>query len=94
MNEREGRAREIQDAIRRVLLEEWDPIGVRDEIGCADEYYAYVGGVYRLLASGATARDVAEHLARIEEQQMGLGKSSVVALRPVASKLLVLDVRR
>ncbi len=51
MPSRKQRAREIQDSIRQVLLHDWDPIGVADEPAAQDEYDAYVGGVYRLLAS-------------------------------------------
>ena len=51
---RSERAKEIQTAIAHVLMHEWDPIGIRDEPECANEYDGYAGGVYRLLASRAT----------------------------------------
>src|SRR5215213_58972 len=86
------RAREIRAAIAAVLLREWDPIGVRNEPGAQDEYDGYVGGVYRLLASGATAEQVAEHLARIEREQMGFERTAAGALLPVAQRLRALDV--
>ncbi len=86
------RAREIEAAIAAVLLREWDPIGVRHEPGAQDEYDGYVGGVYRLLASGATAEQVADHLARIEREQMGFERTTAGALLPVARTLRALDV--
>ncbi len=55
MTSKEERAREIQRSIAEVLLRNWDPIGVRNVPQAQDEYDAYVGGVYRLIASGATA---------------------------------------
>ena|SRR5687767_4899469 len=87
------RARDIQTAIARLLTEEWDPIGVRDEPEAADEYDAYVGGVYRLLASGASKESIAEHLATIERDRMGFERARAKALLPVAEKLMKLDVR-
>lgn len=61
MHSSKDRAREIQESIRLVLLHDWDPIGVQNEPAAQDEYDSYVGGVYRLLASGATEQQVADH---------------------------------
>ena len=91
MTSREERAQEIQQQIRAVLLGHWDPIGVADEPQAQDEYDSYVGGVYRVLASGAQPAAVAEHLARIETEQMGFS-TAAAKLLPVAEKLCALDV--
>ncbi len=93
MNSREGRAREIQRAIGEILLRNWDPVGVKDEPRAQDEYDAYVGGVYRLIASGATARQIAEHLAHLEAEQLGFADTDPKMLIPLAEKLLRLNVR-
>ena len=61
----------IQQQIAAVLHDDWDPIGIRDEPACRDEYDEYVGGVYRLLASGASAAEVQRHLQGIERELMG-----------------------
>jgi hypothetical protein len=87
------RPRAIQAAIARLLLEEWDPIGVRAAPEAADEYDAYVGGVYRLLASGASKESIAEHLAAIERESMGIERARPWDLLAVAEKLVSLDVR-
>ncbi len=71
MDERERRARGIQEAIRRVLLHDWDPIGVAEFPQPQDEYDSYIRGVYRLLASGASASEIAEHLYEIEIGPIG-----------------------
>jgi len=92
MTSQADRAREIQEQIRLILLHEWDPIGVQDEPSAQDEYDSYVGGVYRLLTDGASPEMVAEHLARIEGERMGL-PSSVDRRVPVATKLCGLNVR-
>src|SRR2546430_13835893 len=92
MTTREERAHEIQAQIREILLRDWDPIGVRDEARARDEYDGYIGGVYRLLASGAAPQSVAEHLAHVEAEQTGLGVSAD-KLMDVATKLCALDVK-
>ena len=92
MTSREEQARDIQQRIREVLLHDWDPIGIAKEPDLNDEYDAYIGGVYRLLASGATLHTVAEHMARIESEQMGFG-TSPDKLVPLAEKLCALNVK-
>jgi hypothetical protein len=52
----------------------------------------YVGGVYRLLASGASPQAVAEHLCAVERDQMGLDPARPVDLVSVAEKLCRLNV--
>ena len=90
---RRERAREVQAAIADVLLREWDPIGVSDEPACRDEYDFYVGGVYRVLASGASPEKVAEHLWSLEKEEMGLRRPGPEALLHVAEKLCALNIQ-
>lgn len=87
------RAREIQQSIRQVLLHEWDPIGVAGIPEAQDEYDSYVGGVYRLLALGASDEQIAEHLWEIETVTMGLPAIERSRLHPVVQKLRTIDVR-
>lgn len=89
----ERRAHEIQAAIATVLAEDWDPIGVRDVPEAVGEYEMYVGGIYRLLASGTRPRQLAEYLAAVERVRMGLERVEAAALLPVAEKLWRLNVR-
>jgi hypothetical protein len=92
MDQREQKARAIQDSIREILLRDWDPIGVRDVPEAQDEYDGYVGGVYRLLANGASVREIAAHLAAIARDSMGIS-SDAANLLPVASRLRQVDIR-
>jgi hypothetical protein len=58
------------DAIRRVLIAEWNPIGcgVPD-----DEYDSYIPAIYRLMQGGrAGVVGLASHLEKIEIHSMGL----------------------
>jgi|WetSurMetagenome_2_1015567.scaffolds.fasta_scaffold08440_12 hypothetical protein len=87
-----ARARDIQKAIRLVLLHDWDPIGVKDVAEAKDEYDGYVGAVYRLLASGATDDAIVEYLRKVEAEDMGLSPATPAGLHAVAEKLRALDI--
>ncbi len=91
--EKKQQGRSVQDTIRQVLLREWDPIGIKDVPESQDEYDAYIGGIYRLLARGATESQIVEHLDRIESEQMSWSRPDKDELLPVARKLLSLNVR-
>jgi len=77
MNDMEARAREIMRQIGAVLLQDWDPLGVNHIPEAQDEYESYVGGVYRLIASRASAAEISEHLRKSEYREMGLGRVTV-----------------
>jgi hypothetical protein len=93
MDERERRGREIQDRIGKTLYEGWDPLGLRG-VAPSDEYDRYIGGVYRLLASGASCDQVAEHLAELERGPLGYPEATAARNIAVATKLCELDVPR
>lgn len=91
--------RQIQASIREVLLYAWDPIGIQDVPEVQDEYDSYVGGVYRLLASGASEEQLVDHLRLIETSNMGLSVPDELHqakwkanLRDVVSRLQRLNV--
>jgi len=92
MNEKKRRARDIQESIRQVLLHDWDPLGVNDVPEVQDEYDSYVGGVYRMLASGSSADEIVEYLWKIEGETMGLVAANRESLRPIAARLMELDI--
>jgi hypothetical protein len=65
-------SRRIRVAIRHVLMDVWDPIGVKGEPNAQDEYDDYLGGVYELLVSGAPDESIEDHLLRIVTERMKL----------------------
>ena len=93
MDDRTRRAREIQAEVGRILLRNWDPLGVSDDPEQSDEYTSHVGGVYRLLVSGASDREIAEHLVRLETEQLGYEDTPWRTLVPTVRKLRKLNVR-
>ena len=93
IDSRDERAREIQRSISAVLLAYWDPLGPDGRpAGRDDEYDSYVGPVYRLLSTGASAQAIADHLSRVEAEAFGFATDPVTLL-PVAEKLLQLNIR-
>lgn len=85
------RALAIQDSIRQVLIEDWDPIGVRGVPEASDEYDSYIARLYRILIGSRSIPEIVDCLARIEREEMGVATSGDVRGR-VAEKLLGLNV--
>ncbi len=89
---REQRGKEIQDAIREILYRDWDPIGVCD-VAPKNEYDAYIGRIYRLLADKSDWKVIADELVKIERNEMGFDGIRTGSLQSVAEKLLAVDIR-
>lgn len=85
MNKHQGRA--IRAALGDILLRHWDPIGIQHIPEAQDEYDGYVGGVYQLLAEGATDLQIAQHLRDVETRRLGFEDSDARMLIPLAQKL-------
>lgn len=68
----QNRARLYHEAIRRVLLKEWDPIGVSEIKEAQDEYDSYVGAIYNMLIMQKTKADIFDYLWWLETEHMGL----------------------
>jgi hypothetical protein len=83
---------EVQEKIRPVLMEEWDPIGVNDVPEAADEYDGYIGGIYVLLRDGASDEQIAQHLSEIETKTMGLAPVERNGYLPLIARLRSLDL--
>ncbi len=92
MMEKEVRdqALEVQERIRDVLFNEWDPIGVND-YAPRDEYDAYIGGIYRLLTNDVDAETLATHLRNLEIEQMECPTTHEHRTK-IAESLLQLDI--
>ena len=87
---RKEKAAEIHESIRQILWKDWDPIGINDS-GPDDEYDSYVGGIYRLLVSGASEYQIMERLYQLETTSMGMNGNRE-GLKSVAEKLMKLNV--
>jgi hypothetical protein len=83
-------SRRIRVEIRHVLLDVWDPIGVKNVPQCHDEHDCCPGEIFRLLTSDATDGQIAEYLWKQATEHMGLSIDNkeqmyptVVALRQI-----------
>ena len=78
-------SRRIRADIRRVLLEVWDPIGIKDEPAAQDEYDSYVGGIFELLVNARNDEELNAYLFDIAQNRMGLNSPTEPNLRTIAA---------
>ena len=72
MNERLEQAKIYHAAISKVLMRDWDPIGVADIPEAADEYDSYVSQVHGLLIRREPLYKMVDFLWWVETEHMGL----------------------
>lgn len=83
------RARRLMTEIRHVLVNVWNPIGLKDAFNLEHEYDCCVGPVATLLLSSASDDEIAEYLWRHGTEHIGLGLqkqemyATVAALRKI-----------
>ena len=87
------RAAEIQESIRQVLLIDWDPLHVDTSPDLEDEYDAYIGPIYRVLAENCSEETLIQLLYKLEKDDLGTSLTSPELLRPLARKLLMLNIK-
>jgi catechol 2,3-dioxygenase-like lactoylglutathione lyase family enzyme len=67
-----GRAQDYHEAIHRILLKEWDPIGVADVPEAQDEYDQYINQVYGMLIRHEPKHKLRDFLWWAVTKNMGL----------------------
>ena len=73
-------SRENRRQVRQILMEHWDPIGVRDAPEASDEYDSYVGEVYVMLMDDrASEATINAYLFATATEHMGLSPSDYLA---------------
>lgn len=72
MNEFLSSAKVVHEKIAKILLKDWDPIGIQNIAEAYDEYDSYVPIIYKLLISKKDSDEIFEYLWWIETEQMGL----------------------
>lgn len=77
--------------IQKILLKEWDPIGIQDIPQAQDEYDSYIPDVYELILSNRTEKEVFDYLWGIETERMGLSGDKKHT-QTIAHKLFKLSV--
>jgi hypothetical protein len=90
-NPKEKHTRNVVKQIHDVLWYDWDPIGINDS-GPDNEYDYYIGGIYRILSGNPTESELMEYLYKIVTDTMGLSSHNKELQRPIAKKLMAIDV--
>jgi hypothetical protein len=62
----------LLSAVRFVLFEHWDPIGVRGIPAAADEYDTYAQRIVSMLMANSTVEEMRQYLTVVEQEQMAL----------------------
>jgi hypothetical protein len=62
--------------VRRILLRDWDPIGIQDlpekyRRAATDEYDSYIGPIVEMILAGQPQQEIAHFLYDSEVQDMG-----------------------
>lgn len=91
MESKQQRAKKITSDIRQVLVDDWDPIGIKG-FGPDDEYDSYIAGIYRLLLKNPNEDEIVDHLCSIEIEEIGSTIKEKNQLRSVAKRLLGITV--
>ena len=60
------------EAIKALLLHDWDPIGVSDIAGAKEEYDTFAHQAYRMIREGADATAIARYLNWVVTSRMWL----------------------
>jgi hypothetical protein len=58
--------------VRRILMDEWDPIGVQDLPSAADEYDRYGRVIGLMLLQGVRLAELETYLHRVRTDYMGI----------------------
>jgi len=76
------------EALKRLLLKDWDPAGVGDAEGAQDEYDHHAFNVFAMLGQGAGIEEIAAYLNWLESDHMSLPlraeRNRTIATRAVA----------
>ena len=84
---------EAENAIQSVLLERWDPLGVRAEPGPHTEYTAYAHEVFGLLLRGGSDVQVERYLRHVEIDVLHRTELIGHDLKPVIQSLREIESR-
>jgi hypothetical protein len=69
------------DRIRRLLRQDWDPLGIVDEPQAEDEYDGYALQIFRMVREGRAAAEIAGYLDKVWADLSGASPTPEAALR-------------
>ena len=75
--------------LREVGWSHWDPISLKDNRkDCEGEYDAYLVRAYSMAIDGKNTQDIADYLARVETESMGLGTANLANAVRAAEEII------
>jgi hypothetical protein len=84
---------EIEGEIGQLLLDHWDPLGVRDLPEPRARYPEYAHEVYNLLARGASNAQIGRRLHQAESGELNHPELATRDLTPLLSALRLIEKR-
>jgi hypothetical protein len=78
--------RDLVSKVDRILLHDWDPIGVCEHLDAWDEYSSYAPFVLRIAMRG-NVESVFDYLHRLKHEHMGLSHVDIAHDRSIAIKI-------
>jgi hypothetical protein len=76
-------------AVRSILIETWDPLGVNGAPGAASEYDQQVMVVVEMLEARGEMAEIAEFLQRSEEELIGQDADAEICTKTAAALVLL-----
>ncbi len=94
MTDNRGEDRALRERVREILMQEWDPIGVRDVSTAQGEYDFYVGPIaVMVLDERTTAMAIEAYLFDIARDRMGLSARPELAERSALTAEILVSLR-
>jgi hypothetical protein len=83
------------NSIRKILLNDWDPIGLSDKSAGRYEYDHYVHHIHSMLRAGSSEGKLADYLHECTTKDIGLFEGVFYRKRnlKIARKLLTIEVK-
>jgi hypothetical protein len=76
----------VRQRVRLILLNDWDPIDIRDVPQAQDEYDSYIASIEKMVIARSPTAELSNYLLQIETKTMGL-RGDPARARSVAVKL-------
>jgi hypothetical protein len=74
-------ASHLRVEVERILLTEWDPIGVKGNPMAEGEYLSFAGVVTTMLVGGGHEEAIAPYLEKVQSERMQIPPDSAVIAR-------------
>ena len=82
----------IDKLVKEILLNDWDPIGIKNDPKAKSEYDTYALRIVGMLFKGINEKELSDYLKEVVEQELGL-KVNTESTKIVTQKLLSLEIK-